>query len=419
MEAAIIIISLLLSAFFSGMEIAYVSANKIYLGVESRQSAFFSKILTKLIERPSQFITSMLVGNSIALVVYGYHMGNAVMQWLDPDLHYIYAILLQIALSSVVILLTAEFIPKVFFQVYANRLIKVFALPAYLFYYIFSKVSRGLITIADFILMKAFRTKGDKQQAFFSTSELGNYITEQMSGVNVQEEVDSEILIFQNALEFTDVKARDIMTPRTEIAAVEINDPVDELKQLFVETGYSKLIVYRESLDNIIGYVHSFELFKKPHNIGAVMISIEHVPGTILVKELLSILSRKRKSMAVVLDEYGGTAGVVTVEDIIEELFGEIDDEHDDMEEQEAEEDLGGGAYRFSARLDVEYVNEKYGLQIPESSSYTTLAGFIVHNTSEIPKKGERVKFSGFEIKIEEASNKKIDRVKYIPVSNV
>jgi len=412
MEAAIIIISLFLSAFFSGMEIAYVSANKIYLGVESRQSDFFSKILTRLTEKPSQFITSMLVGNSIALVVYGYHMGNAVMSWLDPELYVLYTIFLQVLISSAVILLTAEFIPKVFFQVYANRVIKIFALPAFIFYYVFNKLSRGIIAIADFILMAVFKTKGDKQQAFFSTSELGNYITEQMNGVNEQEEVDSEIQIFQNALEFTDVKARDIMTPRTEIAAVEINDPVEELRQIFIETGYSKIIVYKESLDNIIGYVHSFDLFKKPKNIGSVMISIEHAPGTILIKELLNILSKKRKSMAVVLDEYGGTAGVVTVEDIIEELFGEIEDEHDDIGEQ-AEEVLGGGVYRFSARLEVEYLNEKYGFAIPECNSYSTLGGFIVDHANEIPKEGEKMSFEHFDIEIEQASNKKIGIIKF------
>lgn len=415
MEAAIIIICLLLSAFFSGMETAYVSANKIYLGVESKQSAFFSKILTRLIERPSQFITSMLIGNTIALVVYGYYMGNAVLRWFDPQLNRFWLVMLQIGISSIIILLTSEFIPKIFFKVYANRVIKAMALPAYIFYYLFSKISRVVIGIADFILLKIFDTKGDKQQAFFSTSELGHYITEQMNGVNEQEDVDSEIQIFQNALEFSDVRARDIMTPRIEIAAVEIDDPVEELRQLFIETGYSKIIVYKETMDNIVGYVHSFDLFSKPESIKSVMISIVHAPGTILIKELLRILSKRRKSIAVVLDEYGGTAGIVTVEDIIEELFGEIDDEHDDAE-QFAEEALGNGNYRFSARLDVEYVNEKYSLEIPESSSYTTLAGFIVYNCNGIPKVGETINFPGFKITIEQASNKKIEVIAFTPV---
>lgn len=414
MEAAIIIVCLLLSAFFSGMEIAYVSSNKIYLGVEKKQTGFLSQILTRLTEKPARFITSMLVGNSIALVVYGYFMGRAVIRWIaSPEMPVFYVVVLQIFISAFIILLTAEFLPKVFFQVYANRLIKFFSLPAYMFYCIFSWVSKFIIHISDFILIKIFKIKGDKEQVYFSRGELGNYITEQMNGVQEQEEVDSEIQIFQNALEFSDLKARDIMTPRTEIVGVEINDSIAELKELFVETGYSKMMVYDGSLDNIVGYVHSFELFKKPKNVKDVMIPIEHVPGTIFIKELLNILTRKRKSVAVVLDEYGGTAGIITVEDIIEELFGEIEDEHDD-EEELTEKELGDDCYLFSARLDVEYVNEEYGLAIPESDSYTTLGGFVVHNTKEIPKAGEKVKFDNFEILIEMASNKKIELIKFI-----
>lgn len=416
MEATIIIVCLLLSAFFSGMEIAYVSSNKIYLGVERKQTSFLSRILTKLTEKPARFITSMLVGNSICLVIYGYYMGGVVMGWLAPmQFSLASAILLQIIISAFIILLTAEFIPKVFFQVYANKLIKLFALPAYAFYCVFSWASKFVIHVSDFILIKVFRTSGDKQQGYFSRGELGHYITEQMNGVEEQEEVDSEIQIFQNALEFSDLKARDIMTPRTEIVAVEINDTVQELKDLFVDTGYSKMIVYRESLDNIIGYIHSFELFKKPKTVGQMMIAAEYVPGTIYIKELLNILTKKRKSLAVVIDEYGGTSGIVTIEDIIEELFGEIEDEHDD-EEELVEKELGGGVYLFSARLDVEYVNEEYGLEIPESDSYSTLGGFVVYNTKEIPKTGERVKFDHFEILIEMASNKKIELIKFVPL---
>lgn len=416
MEATIIIVCLLLSAFFSGMEIAYVSSNKIYLGVERKQTSFLSRILTKLTEKPARFITSMLVGNSICLVIYGYYMGGVVMGWLAPmQFSLASAILLQIIISAFIILLTAEFIPKVFFQVYANKLIKLFALPAYAFYCVFSWASKFVIHVSDFILIKVFRTSGDKQQGYFSRGELGHYITEQMNGVEEQEEVDSEIQIFQNALEFSDLKARDIMTPRTEIVAVEINDTVQELKDLFVDTGYSKMIVYRESLDNIIGYIHSFELFKKPKTVGQMMIAAEYVPGTIYIKELLNILTKKRKSLAVVIDEYGGTSGIVTIEDIIEELFGEIEDEHDD-EEELVEKELGEGAYLFSARLDVEYVNEEYGLEIPESDSYSTLGGFVVYNTKEIPKTGERVKFGHFEILIEMASNKKIELIKFVPL---
>ncbi|RWX03641.1 hemolysin family protein [Flavobacterium cerinum] len=420
MEAAMIIVCLLLSAFFSGMEIAYVSSNKVYLEVEKKQSTLISRILTRLTEKPTQFITAMLVGNTIVLVIYSYYMGNVVLEWLYPSdfaLPVFYQLLLQIVVSSFVLLLTAEFLPKIFFQVYANTLIKFFALPAYAFYCLFNRVSKIVILISDFILVKVLRTKGDSHRAFFSRGELGNYITEQLNGADEQEEVDSEIQIFQNALGFSDLKARDIMTPRTEISAVDINDPVAELRQLFIETGYSKVIVYQESVDNIIGYIHSFELFKKPATVRSVMIPIEYVPETIYIKELLNILTRKRKSMAVILDEYGGTSGIITVEDIIEELFGEIEDEHD-QEEEMIEQQLEGGAYLFSARLDVEYINEKYNLCIPESDSYATLGGFIVHNAKEIPKTGEKLTFVNFEIYIEQASNKKIELVKIEPLQN-
>lgn len=417
MEAVMIIVCLLLSAFFSGMEIAYVSSNKVYLEVEKKQSTIISKILTRLTEKPAQFITAMLVGNTIVLVVYSYFMGNVALRWFTSgyELHPFYSLFLQIVLSAFLLLLTAEFLPKIFFQVYANTLIKIFALPAYVFYCLFYWVSRFVIVISDFILVRIFRTEGDRQKAFFSRGELGNYIAEQLNGADVQEEVDSEIQMFQNALGFSDLKARDIMTPRTEIAAVEINDPVDELRQLFIETGYSKVIVYQDTVDNIVGYIHSFELFSKPETVREITISIEYAPGTIYIKELLNILTRRRKSMAVILDEYGGTAGIVTVEDIIEELFGEIEDEHDDVEEF-AEEALGNGEYLFSARLDVEYVNEKYGLNIPENDSYVTLGGFIVHNVKEIPRTGEKLVFENFEIFIEQASNKKIELVKIQPL---
>lgn len=414
MEAAIIVLCLLLSAFFSGMEIAYVSSNKVYLEVEKKQSTFISRVLTRLTAKPSQFIASMLVGNSIALVIYAYYMGNAALQWLGSPgaIPLMYELLLQLLISGTILLLTAEFVPKIVFQVYANTLIRLFAIPAYLFYCLFCRVSGWLITISDFLLVKILRTRADSQQAFFSRGELGSYITEQLNNKNEREEVDSEIQIFRNALEFSAVKARDIMTPRTEIAGIEVNSAVAELRELFIETGYSKVVVYQGNIDNIIGYVHSFELFRKPGVIQTAMIAIEYAPETIYIKELLNILTRKRKSMAVVLDEYGGTAGIITVEDIIEELFGEIEDEHDDNEELLIEELLGDNMFRFSARLDVEYINGKYPLSIPESDSYTTLGGFIVHHAKQIPRPGEIIAAGNFEIMIEQASNNRIGLVK-------
>ena len=415
MEITIIVICLLLSAFFSGMEIAYFSSNKVFLSIEKRQNNFNANILNKLTEKPSQFITAMLVGNNIALVVYGFITGKLITDWLENISPFFQdefvSLLSQTILSTLLILFTSEFLPKVFFQIYSNKLIKLFAVPAYFFYQLFYWVSNFIIWISDFILKKFFKTEGDQVQDYFSKVELGNYINEQMSAVGENDEVDSEIQIFQNALEFSELKARDIMTPRTEIAGVDINDSVTDLRELFINTGYSKIIVYQNSVDDILGYVHSFELFKKPKNIKSVMMSIEYVPETIFIKDLLDILTKKRRSMAVILDEYGGTSGLITVEDIIEELFGEIEDEHD-LDEEKIDEEIEDGVYLFSARLDVEYINQKYNLEIPESDSYSTLGGFIVDYTKDFPQNGEKIHIENFEITIHSASNKKIELVK-------
>ena len=290
---------------------------------------------------------------------------------------------------------------------------KFFAVPSYIFYRCFNYISTLVIWISDFILKKFFKTEGDYVPAFFSKGELGNYINEQMSSVQDHEEIDSEIQIFQNALEFSGVKARDIMTPRTELVAVDIYDSISELKELFITTGYSKILVYQNSLDDIIGYVHSFELFRKPRSIKSIMIPVEFVPETIFIKDGLSLLTKKRKSVAVVLDEYGGTSGIITVEDIIEELFGEIEDEHDSDEEQ-IEKQLDDKTFLFSARLDVEYLNEEYKLNIPENDSYGTLGGFIVNTSKEIPQKGDQITIENFLFIIEEATNTKIEVVKMI-----
>jgi putative hemolysin len=414
MEISVIIICLLLCAFFSGMEIAFISSNKIYLEIEKKQNSFLLNTLTKLTQNPSKFIASMLIGNAIALVIYGFFMGELLMRWFETQGYYFsefLSLLIQTLLSSALILITSEFLPKVFFQIYANSLIKFFALPAYLFYQLFYLISSFFTWISDFLLKQFFKTEGNQTPSYFSKIELGNYITEQMSTVEDHNQIDSEIQIFQNALEFSGVKARDVMTPRTEIVAVDLFEKVSELKQKFIETGYSKIVIYQNSLDDILGYVHSFDLFKKPKTIKSILIPIEFVPETIFVKDAMNLLTKKRKSVAVVLDEYGGTSGIITVEDIIEELFGEIDDEHD-SDEQLIERELGEGVYIFSARLDVEYLNETYKLKIPESDSYGTLGGFIVNSTKEIPQKGDIITIGIYHFIIEEAINKKIEVVK-------
>ncbi len=415
----VIVICLLLSAFFSGMEIAFISANKIYIEIEKKQEGFLAKILTKLTKKPSKFIATMLIGNNIALVVYGLFMGELLMQWflgLTPTSYKFinlmftdFSLVLQTIISTIIILLTAEFLPKVLFQIYSNTLLKFFAAPAYLFYLCFSMVSDFVIWVSDLILKFLFKTPGDEIQLSFSKIELGDYITEQMETIDNEDVLDSEIQIFQNALEFSEVKAREVMIPRTEITAVELHENPKNLIKLFTDTGYSKILVFKDTIDDIIGYVHSYELFKKPKNIKSVLLPVEFVPQTMLIHDVLNILTRKRKSIAVVLDEYGGTSGIMTVEDIVEELFGEIEDEHDSIELHE--EQINENSYKFSARLEVDYLNETYKLEIPESDEYETLGGFIVHETGEIPEKEEEIKIQNFLFTILEVTNTKIDMV--------
>lgn len=414
MEIGIIILCLILSAFFSGMEIAFVSSNKIYLEIEKKQDDFISKILTKLTQKPSKFIATMLVGNNISMVVYGFFMGGLLMRWFESlsfNLTPFSNLLLQTTISTLIVLMTSEFLPKVFFQIYANSFIKIFAVPAYFFYKLFYYISSFLIWISDFVLRKFFKTEGDQINLSFSKVELGNYISEQMNSVQDYETVDSEIQIFQNALEFSAVKARDIMTPRTELVAVDLYSSVVDIRDLFIKTGYSKILIYINTLDDIVGYVHSFELFKKPRSIKSIMIPVEFVPETILIKDTMNLLTKKRKSIAVILDEYGGTSGIVTIEDIVEELFGEIEDEHDSDEEL-IETKVDEVTYLFSTRLDVEYLNEEYKLNIPKNDSYGTLGGFIVDFSKEIPQKGHQINIGNFQFIIEEATNKKIELVK-------
>lgn len=415
----IIIVSLILSAFFSGMEIAYVSANKIHIEIEKKQDGILAKVLSKLTKKPSKFITTMLIGNNIALVIYGFFMGDVLVNWFQSMLpttsgfvNYLLtdlSLLSQTVISTIIILITAEFLPKVFFQIYSNTLIKVLAVPAYIFYVLFTFVSGFVIWISDFILKYFFKTEGDQIQLAFTKVELGNYISEQMESVEAHDEVDSEIQIFQNALEFSEVKAREVMVPRTEIIAVEISESIKTLNALFTETGCSKILVYKETVDDILGYVHAFDLFKKPKTIKSAMLPVEYIPETVLIKDVLNVLTKKRKSVAVVLDEYGGTSGMMTVEDIVEELFGEIEDEHDsiDLTEEQVEDDT----FVFSARLEVDYLNETYKIDLPEHENYETLGGLIVNHTEEIPAQDEIVVINGFQFAILEVSNTKIDLV--------
>ena len=409
-ELIITIISILLSAFFSGMEIAFVSANKMHIELEKKREGFIPKILSKITHKSSKFITTMLVGNNISLVIYSYYMGKILIRILPLGGFNDFSILLiQTLISTILILVTAEFLPKAIFRIYANEVLKIFAIPAYIFYYLFHFFSEFITVISDFFLRVFFKTDADEQQTEFSKEELGIYINEQLETGSDEDELDSEIQIFQNALEFQNVKAREVMVPRTEIISLEIHESVTNLKNIFIETGLSKILVYKSSLDDIIGYVNAFELFKKPKTIKSILLPLEIVPESMMINDVLNTLIKKRKSVAIVVDEYGGTSGMITIEDIVEELFGEIEDEHDSQEF--LEEKINDFEFKFSARLEVDYLNEEYDLNIPKSEAYETLGGFIIEHTENIPEENELIDIEGFEFKILEMSGAKINEV--------
>lgn len=409
-EIIIILVSVIFSAFFSGMEIAFVSANKLHIELEKKREGYVPKILNKITQKSSKFITTMLVGNNISLVIYSYYMGVFLADCLPQGvLNKFSLLLLQTIISTLVILVTAEFLPKAIFRIYANEVLKLFAIPAYFFYVLFHFFSEFITLISDFFLKIFFKTASNEEQKVFSKEELGNYITEQLETGNEDDEMDSEIQIFQNALEFQNVKAREVMVPRTEVVAVEIHENVTKLQTTFIDSGLSKVLVYKTSLDDVIGYVNAFELFKRPKTIKSILLPVEIIPESMMINDVLNSLMKKRKSVAVVVDEYGGTSGIVTVEDIVEELFGEIEDEHDTQEY--LEEKISDNIFNFSARLEIDYLNEQYNLNILKSEAYETLGGFIIEHTENIPQENELLFIESFKIKIHKMSGAKIDEV--------
>jgi len=396
------------------MEIAFVSSNRIYLEIEKSQSGVTSNVLKTITQNPSQFIATMLLGNNIALVLYGIFMGDRILHLFFPETLLsgqasLIVIFYQTLISTAIILLTAEFLPKVFFQLYANTFIKIFAIPVAIFYFLFYPITYSIIEFTDIILKRFFKTGNDEVQLSFSKVELGNYIEEQLESSQNKENLDSEIEIFQKALDFSEVKTREAMVPRAEVIAVEEQTSIEDIKALFITTGLSKIPVYKETIDQILGYVHAFEIIKQPKTLKNILLPVAYVPETMLVNDVLKLLTRQHKSIAVVIDEYGGTSGIVTVEDIVEELFGEIEDEYDTIDH--VEKQLSENSYLFSARLEVDYLNEKYHLDLPQSEFYETLGGMIAYTTGEIPAKGERIDIPSFYLKIEKVSATKIEQI--------
>ncbi|WP_417593050.1 hemolysin family protein [Owenweeksia hongkongensis] len=416
--------SLLFSAFFSGVEIAFVSSNKFHIEIENKKGNFAYQLLSQLVKKPSRFIATMLVGNNIALVIYGMFMPELLNPYLEAINPYIggffsneYALLLvQTLISTILILVIAEFLPKAIFNTFSTRLLEVFALPSYIFYWLFYLIVSLMIGVSNFVMKYILRAGEEQGKQAFDKVDLDNYVRERTeSSSQHEDEEDPEIQIFRNALGFSEQKAREFMIPRTEIIAMDVEADLVSLTENFIESNLSKILIYKESVDNIIGYVHSFELFKKPKDIRSILRPVSFIPESMTANEILNSLIKDRRSIAVVLDEFGGTSGLITVEDVVEELFGEIDDEHD--VEDLIDTKISDTEFRFSARQEIDYINEKYNLELPESDNYNTLGGLILNHLESIPEKGEVLYLEPFTMKMEDVSNSKIEIV-HLKVTN-
>ncbi len=408
----IILSSILLSAFFSGMEIAFFASNKLRLEIDKKHDTVSTRVISVFTKHPGQYIVTMLIGNNIALVIYGIVMALVLEPFLQVFFHSDTAILLlQTIISTLIILFTAEFFPKVIFRLYANIFLKIFSLPVFLFYLIFYPIGRFTIALSHLILriFTGLKLDSGSDNMVFGKPDLDQLVNENSELSELREEKDHDIKIFQNALDFSKVKLRECMVPRTELVALEEDSSADEIRHAFIESGLSKILIYKETIDNIIGYVNLKDLFGNAKGIQSYIISLSIVPESMPANKLLKLFVNEKKSIALVVDEFGGTSGIVTIEDIMEEIFGEIEDEHDTSEL--IEKQINNSEYVFSARLEIDYLNEKYHLNLPENDEYETLAGFIFFSHESIPKLNQRINISNFEFKILKVSETRIEIV--------
>lgn len=411
----VILLSLLLSAFFSGMEIAFVSSSRLKQELDLKKDLLPAKILSSFYTHPSKFIGALLLGNNISLVVYGIAMVRvlqpAILHWLPPSMQSeFYLLLFQTILATLLILIVSEFIPKILFRINPNTILKTFAIPVWLFYYLFYPVIFLYIGISEWIIWLFLRVDVSIDKYTFSAIDLNEYVQDLHKEKQEDEPFVQEIQMMQNAIEFKNIKLRDCMIPRTEIVTSDINEKIQNLRKLFTETGHSKIMIYEDSIDNLLGYVHAYDMFKYPLNIREVMRPAEIFPETMSASKVLSLFIKKHKSVAIVVDEFGGTSGMVTMEDIIEEIFGEIEDEYDT--DEVIEKQLSDTEFIFSARIEIDYLNEKYKLELPESEEYETIAGFILHHHESIPLINEEIEIPPYIFKILKASGNRLEEIR-------
>ena len=410
----LILSTIILSAFFSGMEIAYVSANKLRLELDKQLEPFSSKLLKVVTANSGKYIATMLIGNNIALVIYGIAFAGLIVPVFENYFQTKSIILLlTTVISTFVIVVFGEFLPKTLFRTIPNTLLKIFLIPLSFFFFLFYPVTRSIVGITNLLMKWLFKAniKQNNNNLVFSRIDLDEFVNEKDNNRSEKKEnIESEVKLFKNALDFSKVKLREIMVPRTEIEMMDINSTINELRQKFVETGYSRIIFYDENIDNIVGYVHSSVIFKNPESVKPYLNNVLIVPETMPANKLLSTFIREHRSIAIVVDEFGGTSGMVTSEDILEEIFGEIEDEHDTIDV--IEKKIGDNEYVFSGRSEIDLINEKYHINLPESEDFETLAGFILYHHESIPKINSLIKIGVFQFKILKATNTKIELVK-------
>jgi CBS domain containing-hemolysin-like protein len=413
-ELTILLVAMAVSALCSGLEIALVSSNKLYIEVQRKQGAIWARITAVLLRRPSRVISALLVGSTIALVAYGAVMARI----LEPGLHAIYphdsfVLVMQTLISTLLILVVSEFLPKALFRADPNGALSVFALPLGIIYLLLW-LPTVLLTSMSEGLLRIFGVKPSMGKAGFGRIDLDAFLREVSESGSTDDEVEAEVEYFRNTLELSNTKVRNVMVPRAEIEAIGVDEPIGELLKRFMATGLTKLLVHKDGIDNIIGYVHSYDMFKRPNSIRAVLRTVTFVPGTMPADEALRLFTKERTHVAVVVDEFGGTAGMLTIEDVVENIVGDIEDEHDD--EHVLEERLGPTEFVFGGRIEVEHLVEEYGLTLPESDEYDTLAGYIMHRTGTVPEAGEVVEDGPFRFTITNVSHGRIDLLNLLVV---
>ena len=411
-----LIITMLFSAFFSGMEIAFVSSNRLRAEMDREKDGLAQKAIAVFYQHPNNFVSTMLVGNNIALVIYGILFARIFDATLFYHLSDGMRVTADTLLSTLVVLFTGEFLPKTIFKNNPNQMLTIFALPAWLCYVLLYPVSRFATLLSKILLrLVGIRMSKEDDDKEFTKVDLDYLVQTSIDNADNEEEIGEEVKIFQNALEFSETRVRDCMVPRTEIDAVEDTATIEQLKQTFIESGHSKIIVYHEDIDHVVGYIHSSDLFRLDSSDNSVRCAelvreISFIPETMLASKLMQMLMQQKRSLAVVVDEFGGTSGLVSLEDIMEEITGEIEDEHDNA--KHVAKQVGEHEYVLSARLEIENVNEQFGLSLPESDEYMTLGGLILHEYQSFPKLNEIVKIGDFEFKILKNTATKIELVR-------